>query len=251
MDIGVFVVLEWIIGSTVLVSLISLVGILTFSIKENLLKRILLILVSFSAGTLMAAAFFHLLPEAVEKNPTVEPFVYVVAGFVLFFLLERILRWRHCHEGKCDVHPFAYMNLVGDGLHNFIDGLAIAAGYAASIPLGITMTIGIVAHEIPQEIGDFGVLLHGGFTKMRALTMNLLTAITAILGGIIGYFLSTNSATFGNLLLPFAAGGFIYIAASDLIPELHKETNLKRSMLAFIVFVVGIVLIWALRSLEV
>jgi zinc and cadmium transporter len=231
--------------------LISLIGIFTFAINENMLKRLLLIMVSFSAGTLMAAAFFHLLPEAVEKNPTVEPFLYVVAGFVLFFLLERILRWRHCHEGECEVHPFAYMNLVGDSLHNFIDGLAIAAGYAASIPLGITMTIGIATHEIPQEIGDFAVLLHGGFTKMRALTMNFLTAVTAILGGLVGYFLSANSIVFGNLLLPFAAGGFIYIAASDLIPELHKETNLKRSMLAFIVFVVGIVLIWALRSLEV
>ena len=244
-------VLEWVIGSTIVVSLISLIGIFTFAINEKLLKKLLLIMVSFSAGTLMAVAFFHLLPEAVEKNPTVEPFLYVVAGFALFFLLERILRWRHCHEGKCDVHSFAYMNLVGDGLHNFIDGLVMAAGYAASIPLGITMTIGIVAHEIPQEIGDFGVLLHGGFTKMRALTMNFLTAITAVFGGIVGYLLSANSAVFGDLLLPFAAGGFIYIAASDLVPELHKETDLKRSMLAFAVFIVGVILMWALRFLEV
>ena len=243
-------VLEWIIGSTIVVSLISLIGIFTFVINENVLKKLLLILVSFSAGTLMAAAFFHLLPEAIEKNPTVEPFLYVVAGFVLFFLLERILHWRHCHEGECEVHPFAYMNLVGDSLHNFIDGLAIAAGYAASIPLGITMSVGIITHEIPQEIGDFGVLLHGGFTKTRALMMNFLTAVTAILGGVIGYFLSANSAAFGNILLPFAAGGFIYIAASDLVPELHKETNLKRSMLAFVVFIIGIILMLALRSLE-
>ena len=243
-------VLEWIIGSTIVVSLISLIGIFTFAINENALKRLLLIMVSFSAGTMMAAAFFHLLPEAIEKNPTVEPFLYVVAGFMLFFLLERVLRWHHCHEGECEVHPFAYMNLVGDGLHNFIDGLAIAASYVASIPLGITMSIGIITHEIPQEIGDFAVLLHGGFTKTRALMMNLLTALTAIIGGIVGYFLSANSTVFGNLLIPFAAGGFIYISASDLVPELHKETSLKRSMLAFVVFVIGILMMWALRSLE-
>lgn len=244
-------VLEWIIGSTVFVSLISLIGLLTLAVKEKLLQRILLVFVSFSAGTLTAAAFFHLLPEAVEMNPGVEPFLYVVAGLVLFFFLEKVIHWRHCHKGKCDVHPFTYTNLIGDAVHNFIDGLTIAAGFTVSIPLGISTTIGIAAHEIPQEIGDFGVLLYGGFNRTKALVMNLLTALTAVLGGVLGYYLSIGATSFSAILLPFAAGGFIYIAASDLIPELRKDTDLKRSMMTFAVFLLGILLMWALRSLEV
>lgn len=243
-------VLEWIIGSTIVVGLISLIGLLTLSVKERLLQRILLVLVSFSAGTLTAAAFFHLLPEAVEMDQGIEPFLYVVLGLVLFFLLEKIIHWRHCHKSECGAHPFTYTILIGDAVHNFIDGLTIAASFTVSIPLGIATTIGIAVHEIPQEIGDFGVLLYGGFKRMKALAMNLLTALTAVLGGVVGYYLSIEAASFSAILLPFAAGGFIYIAASDLIPELRKDTDLKRSMMTFAVFLLGILLMWGLRSLE-
>lgn len=167
-------------------------------------------------------------------------FYYVIWGIVLFFLMERYLHWRHCHDGICDVHAFTYLNLVGDGVHNFVDGVIIAASFIVSIKLGVITTIAIILHEIPQELGDFGVLIYGGFTKRKALFCNFLTALTAIVGAVTGYFLSDFAKGFLNFIIPFTAGGFIYIGASDLIPEIHKETNLMRSSLAFVAFLLGI-----------
>jgi len=232
-----------IILSTSLVSLIAFIGILTLAFKEKLLEKILLGLVSLSAGALIGGAFLHLIPEAVELSENI--FIYVLVGFVLFFLIEKILHWRHCHKGHCEVHTFAYMNLVGDAVHNFIDGLIIAAGYLVDLRLGIITTIAVALHEIPQEMGDFGVLIYGGFKKVNALFLNFLTALTAILGGIIGYFFLGTEASL-TFLLPFAAGGFIYIAASDLIPELRKE---KKVVANFLIFVLGIVMMYGIKFL--
>jgi len=228
--------------ATVIVSLISLVGVFSLWIKHKLLDKILLLLVGFSAGALMGGAFFHLIPEA-TKNSSIEFVgVMVVAGFSLFFLIERVLHWRHCHKGKCDVHTFTYMNLIGDGVHNFIDGMIIAASFSMSIHIGIITTFAVIAHEIPQEIGDFGVLVYGGFSKIKALAFNFLSAITAVLGALVGHFLSSATESFSNALIPFAAGGFIYIFASDLTPELHKEPSLSKSLLSFAFFIMGILL---------
>lgn len=238
-------ILLYIILSTFIVSLFSLIGILTLYIKENFFNKILIYLVAFSAGGLMGGAFLHLLPEAAEK--TKNAFIYLLISFVLFYLIEKILHWRHCHEDGCKIHPFAYLNLIGDGVHNFIDGLIIGGAFVVSINLGIVTSLAIIFHEIPQEIGDFGVLVYAGLTKKRALAFNFLSALLAILGGISGYFISnifTNSMSF---LLPFAAGGFIYIAASDLIPELRQETNRKKSALNFLVFVFGILMMYVLK----
>ncbi len=239
--------LLWILISTFLVSLIAFVGILALMLKEKLLEKILLILVALSAGALMGGAFLHLIPETIEKFESSDIFIYVLSGFALFFFIEKILHWRHCHKRKCSVHTFAYMNLFGDAVHNFIDGLIIAASFVTSIPLGIATTLAVALHEIPQEIGDFGVLVYGGFKKMKALFWNFICAITAILGGIFGYFLSSYMGNFILLLLPFAAGGFIYIAASDLIPEIRKETDLKKSLLVFGTFIIGIVIMFAVK----
>lgn len=241
--------LVWIIGSTILISLISLVGVFTLSLKDKILDEILLLLVGFSAGTLAGGAFLHLLPESLEKLPGGETFVYALVGFTVFFLMERILYWRHCHEGHCDVHAFSYLNLFGDGLHNFIDGLVIAGSFLGGIPLGIATTVAVVTHEIPQEIGDFAVLIYGGFSKGRALFYNLLSGLTAVAGGVIGYFLATTIAGFSAALLPLTAGGFIYIAASDLIPELHKEKDANKSNLAFILFIFGLLFMWLMKQL--
>jgi len=242
-------VLGWIIGSTVVVSLISLIGLTMFMLKEKLLQKIILLLVSFAAGTLIGAAFFHLIPEAVEEsNEITDSLMAVVCGIVAFFFLEKILRWRHCHKGRCPVHSFAYANLIGDGLHNFLDGLTMAVAYLVNIPMGIATTISIIAHEIPQEIGDFGVLVYGGFKPKKALFMNFITALTAVIGGIVGYFVSME-INFSSILLPFAAGGFIYIAASDLIPELHKERDIKTSTILFVAFVIGIALLYILKAI--
>lgn len=234
-------VLIWIILSTFLVSLISLIGILTLAIKDKLLHRISFGLVGFSAGALLGSAFLHLLPEALKKTNSTLVFYYLILGIVIFFLLERYLHWRHCHQDNCGIHVFTYLNLVGDGFHNFLDGIVIAASFVVSPKLGVVTTIAIILHEIPQELSDFAVLIYGGFTKRRALAYNFLVALTAMVGAIAGYFLADFSKSFSGFILPLTAGGFIYISSSDLIPELHKENNLKHSTLAFLTFLSGII----------
>ena len=239
--------LLYIIVVTFAIALIAFIGIFTLLLKEKLLNKILLILVSLSAGALMGGAFLHLIPEAVEKSQGLDIFLFVLVGFILFFVIEKVLHWRHCHKGKCDVHTFSYMNLVGDAIHNFIDGLILAASFVTSVELGLTTTIAIAAHEIPQEIGDFGVLIYGGFKKKKAIILNFIVALTIVIGGLIGYFISKSVGSAVTFLLPFAAGGFIYIAATDLIPEIKKELDFKKYMATLIVFIIGILIMWFVK----
>jgi zinc and cadmium transporter len=239
--------LAYIFLATFIVSLISFVGVVTLALKDKILNKILLILIGLSAGALMGGAFLHLLPEAVEKSTGLDVYLFVLIGFILFFLIEKVLHWRHCHKGECDVHTFQYMNLVGDSIHNFIDGLIMAASFVVSIPLGITTTIAIATHEIPQEIGDFGVLLYGGFSKKRAIMLNFIVALTAVLGGIVGFFVSNLIDNIVVFILPFAAGGFIYIAATDLVPEIRKELDMKKYMATLFVFICGILIMWVTK----
>ncbi len=241
-------ILLWILASTLLVSLISLIGIISFLIKGKVLDKILFLFVGFAAGSLIGAAFLHLLPEALEKTSANNVFLATLFGFVLFFLLERYLYWRHCHDGVCDVHTFTYLNLIGDGLHNFIDGLVIAASFLASVEIGIITTLGVIFHEIPQEMGDFSILVYGGFSKTKALLFNFLTALTAILGSLIGYFLVAKFSHLSSFILPFTAGGFIYIGSCDLIPELHKEKDVKRGNLALLFFLSGIIFMYLVKA---
>lgn len=243
-------ILVWILLSTFLVSLISLVGILTLAINDQLLHKILFGLIGFSAGALIGGAFLHILPEALKNNKSETVFSYLIFGIILFFLMERYLHWRHCHEeGACDVHVFTYLNLVGDGFHNFIDGMVIAASFVVSIKLGIATTLAVILHEIPQELGDFGVLVYGGFSKKKALVYNFISALAAMIGAVAGYFIADFAKGFSNFILPLTAGGFIYIATSDLIPEIHKESNLRRSTLAFVAFIFGIIFMAAAKKL--
>ena len=238
-------VIYLIVISTLLVSLISLVGIFTLSLKRMHLNKILLILVALSAGALLGGAFLHLIPDSLESSEN--PFMIILAGFIVFFFIEKVLYWRHCHYGICKVHTFAYMNLIGESIHNFIDGLIIAASFLTNIQLGIATTLAVALHEIPQEIGDFGVLVYGGFKKYRALMLNFLTALFALLGGLIGFFVSGYVQQFTAILLPFAAGSFIYIGASDLIPEIKREIKLKNSLMSFIFFVIGILIVYSIK----
>ncbi len=246
-------VLFYSLASVFIVSLISFIGIISLSIKISKLKTILIYLISFSAGALLGDTFIHLLPEIIENTGyTLYSAIYLLSGITIFFILEKIIHWQHCHMpiNHEHIHPFAYMNLVGDALHNFIDGLIIAASYMASIPVGIATTIAVILHEIPQEIGDFGVLLHGGFTKAKALGINFLTGLTAIFGALIVFWLGGFIEGIQEFLIPFAAGGFIYIAGSDLIPELHKETKISRSIGQIISFALGICIMTSLLLLE-
>ncbi|MBI5390551.1 ZIP family metal transporter [Candidatus Woesearchaeota archaeon] len=239
------------IGSVVLVSVISLIGILTFGIQPERLKGMLIYMISFAAGALLGDAFFHLLPEIVNKNGfTTQISLAVLFGIGFSFFVEKVIHWRHCHLPITPHHhhAVALMNLFGDAVHNFIDGLVIAASYLAGIQVGIATTIAVILHEIPQEIADFGVLVHGGFSRGKALWVNFLTALTAVIGTVVGLWLGTSSGNLTAVLVPFAAGGFIYIAGSDLIPELHKEPALKSSMLQLAMFFLGIlVMIGLLR----
>ena len=240
----------WAVCASIAVSLVSLIGIFSLLLKHKLLDKILFLLIGFSAGGLLGAAFLHLLPEALEKSSANTVFIYLILGFIAFFILERYFHWRHCHEGVCDIHAFTYLNLVGDGVHNFTDGLVIGASFLVGVHFGIITTLVIILHEIPQEIGDFGVLIYGGFSRFKALFYNFISALTCILGTIIGYQLSEKIENFSVFLLPLTAGGFIYIAACDLIPELHKQTDLKRTTLSMLAFLFGISFILLARSLH-
>ncbi|MBU1987599.1 ZIP family metal transporter, partial [Patescibacteria group bacterium] len=192
-------------------------------------------------------AFLHLLPEAALEIKTEKIYLITLVAFVFFFFMEKLLYWRHCHKENCQIHTFGYMNLFGDGLHNFIDGLIIATAFLVDIKLGVTTTFAIALHEIPQEISDFGVLLYAGFKKKKALLINFIVALTVVAGGIVGYFISLNLENIISFLLPFAAGGFIYIAASDLMPEIKKETNLRKSIISFLMFMLGIALMFVMK----
>jgi zinc and cadmium transporter len=238
--------------SVFLVSLISLIGLFALSIKVDRLRTILIYLISFSAGALFGDAFIHLLPEVVEgQGFGVFAGLYIISGILLFFILEKVICWQHCHMPitKNHVHSFAYMNLLGDGLHNFIDGLVIGASYLAGVQIGIATTLAVLLHEIPQEIGDFGILIHGGFSRGKALLLNFASALLAVVGVII-VLIAGEIGNITQIILPLVIGGFIYIAGSDLIPELHKETKISKSLLQILSFVLGIIVMLSLLLLE-
>ena len=240
--------------SVFIVSLISLIGIITLSLKTKVLKKFLIYMVSFSAGALLGDVFIHLLPEIVEDNGfSLSISLYILLGILVSFVMEKVIQWRHCHQPttKEHPHPFAIMNLIGDLIHNFIDGLIIGASYLVNIPTGIATTIAVILHEIPQEIGDFGILLHGGFSKGKALFLNFVTALTAVLGAIVVFLIGTRMENSMLFLIPFAAGTFLYIAGSDLIPELNKyEFTTWRSIFQLLTIILGMSIMASLLFLE-
>lgn len=239
-----------IILATFAITLCVWAAVLLLLLKKDVLAKITLFLVSLSAGSFIGGAFLHLLPEAAEEMEAEKLYLVVLGSFMFFFFLEKLLHWRHCHKADCSIHTFGYMNLFGDSVHNFIDGLVIASTFVVDFKLGLATTFAIALHEIPQEIGDFGVLIHAGFDRLKALSVNYLVALTVVLGGLTGYFLSSSLNSLLPYLLPFAAGGFIYIAASDLMPEIRKEPNLRRSIHSFFVFILGVALMYAVKFLE-
>lgn len=242
--------LGWILLSTFSMSLISFAGAFALLLRENVLQKILLPLVSLSAGALLGGALLHMIPESVEEMGNVKSvWLWVLAGFSLFFLMEQFIHWHHCHRMPSQHKtPVTYLILIADGLHNFIDGLAIAGAFLINFHVGIITWIATAAHEIPQELGDFGILIHGGWKKSKALLFNFLSGLTMVAGGLIAFYFSASYDV--RFLLPFAAGNFIYIAASDLIPEIKHSQNITKNLIHYASFIFGIIIIYAIGMHE-
>jgi len=241
------------ISSVVLVSLVSLIGIVTIPVSERRLKNTVFLMVGLATGALFGDAIIHLLPEAFEKSSNkIGTSLYALAGIFVFFILEKFLGWRHEHvmEHGSSQHLVGQMNLVADGLHNLIDGMLIGASYLVSVRVGLATTIAVVLHEIPHEIGNFGVLLHAGYTRKRALLFNFLSASLAVVGTIFALVIGGDLGGFSLFMLPLTAGGFIYIAGSDLVPELHKDHDPFKSFLQLITMSMGVGLMLLLLLLE-
>lgn len=240
--------LSWIILITIIDGFLALTGALSFLLSKKFFKKTLIVLVAFSVGALLGGAFFHLIPEALISLKLMTTIILFILGIFIFFILEKIIHWRHCHNEKCKVHPYSYLILYGDAMHNFIDGLLIAGSFLVSIPMGIVTSVLVLVHELPQEIGYFGVLVHGGFSRKKALFFNLLSQLTSIIGGLIGYFfLSINQ--YSVYLLPLAAGGFVYIAVQDLIPEVFKEKNTKKLLINLFSVLIGLAILISAKLL--
>ena len=235
-------ILFQILISVFVVSIISLIGVLF--LIANILKKVLFYMVAFSAGALLGAAFFDLLPETIESGYKQALPVFILIGILSFFVIEKFLHWHHHHTEKKDVHTFTYLNILGDAVHNFTDGVIIAIAFLNSTAIGIATTIAIVAHEIPHELGNFAILVYGGFSRLKATFYNFLSALTAFAGALSAYFYSTRIQNINFYISSLAVGGLIYIATTDLIPEIHKERELKKSFLQLILMIFGIALIW-------
>lgn len=228
--------------------LIGLIGAFSFLLSKKYLDKLLVYSVSFSIGALFGGAFFHFIPEAYAQLKLVKTLVYILIGFILFLILEKIIHWRHCHNAECKIHPFSYLLLYGNSVHNLIDGLIIAGSFLVSVPFGITSSLLVIIHEIPHEISNFGVLVYGGFKKGKALFYNFIIQLTAVLGGLIGYYF-LSAKDYSLFLLPIAAGGFIYIAIEDLIPEVLKEKDFRKKLIHLAVALVGLMILISAKIL--
>lgn len=245
-----FSILVAFLGIVVIASL-SFLGFIFFGLKQESLKRLLMVLVSFSAGALIGDVFFHLLPEVVEKSSdNILVWVFVIMGLLVFFVLEKIIHWRHCHIPTSKEHPheFGVMNLVGDGLHNFLDGIIIVGSFLVDFNLGMATILAVITHEIPQKIGDFGILVYAGYSKAKAMVLNFVFSLISILGGLLA-LVWVGDENVLIFLIAFTAGSFLYIAVADLIPEIKKESSVKNSLIQLFGIIFGIGLMYLLRFL--
>jgi len=238
--------------ATVAISLTGFVGFFTLSLSEKTLHRVLYVLVAYSAGTILGAALFDLLPEAVELVDEHLVFPIVAAGFVFFLFLERVIYWYHGHGHEYEhgeekvTKGFAYLNLVGDFIHNFIDGMIIAAAFINGFVVGLTATIAVLFHELPQEMGDYGILVYAGLERRRALLLNFLAAVSVIIGGVFGSLFIASVEELGGWMVAFSAGAFLFLSASELIPEMREEDDRVRSVIQLTILVLGMLTIYSL-----
>lgn len=237
--------------SALLISFIALIGIVFLAFNQKTLQKILFVLVSFAVGALFGSAFFMLIPESFHLLPgSFMLGIMVVSGILAMFVLEKFIRWKHNHDlaELQKESPLGYISLITDALHNFIDGILIASAWAVSPEIGLATTLAVIIHEVPQEISDFGILIHAGFSRKKALLFNFLAAVTAILGVLFTFWLGQSFENISNYILPFAAGGFIYLAGSDLIPELHREKSVRKNLIQFAAIVAGLLLMLSISQ---
>ena len=245
------------LAAVLLVSALSFIGALTLTLREKVLDDFLFVFVSFAAGGILGSAYLDLVPEAIHLIGSGQALALQVLGFTVFFLLERLVYWFHGHghgnahgvhissdDSRIKVKRYVYLNLVGDAVHNAMDGVVIASSFFAGVASGLATTAAVIFHEIPQEMGDFAILVHGGISKMRALGLNFVTAATSVLGAVCAYvFLSPTESQLGTVLA-FMGGGFVYLSASELIPEIRREENIVKSLIQFAFFSAGLAFIW-------
>ncbi len=238
--------LSTIIIATLLVSSVSLIGGAFLLWRKLLTQQIIPYLVNCAAGVILTTAFLDLLPEALhEGGEEVNIFIPSFFAIILFFFLERFLLWFHHHDESHGEKPSSLLILIGDSFHNFIDGVAIAAAFLTNPALGFITTLAITAHEIPQEIADFTILIHSGMSKLKALLFNFISSLSALAGAIGGYFFLNTLEHWLPISLAFSAGMFIYIACSDLIPDMHKDFKKQKGWAQSLPFIIGIILMYA------
>ncbi|MDH5717248.1 MAG: ZIP family metal transporter [Spirochaetia bacterium] len=242
-----YIILSTLIGGIGSIAAAGLI--LLFPFEKR--KQILPWLISYATGALLGAAFLGLLPEAMEKISSGKILAAVLVGIFLFFILEKLIIWRHCHEDECDHHNRAgVLIMIGDSLHNFIDGIVIAMAFITSVPLGIASSLAVISHEIPQEIGDFAILLESGYSKSKALLFNALSSLGTLAGGILGYYFLSEISEYIPFFMAVAAASFIYVAAADLFPSLHKYTKLSHTIYQLVFIAAGISSILLIRNLS-
>ena len=234
--------LTWIIVFSALGSVGAIAGAaLLLLFRESTRKTLLPCLLSYAIGTLLGAAFLGMIPNALQQNTALAISGTVLAGIVIFFILEKLIIWRHCHDSECEVHGAAGpLILIGDAFHNFVDGFVIAAAFLTSVPLGIVASLAVIAHEIPQEVGDFAILLENGYSRTRALALNLLSSLTTLPGAVIAYFFLGATREAVPFILALSAASFIYIAIADLVPSLHRQVGLKPAITQLALVLAGI-----------
>jgi len=235
--------ISWILLFSLLGSAGAIITAGTFLLFKKKVQKILIpCLIAYATGTLLATSLLGMIPNAIEKIPATYALGTVLIGIIFFFIIEKLVIWRHCHNINCEVHKKVTgpMILIGDAVHNFTDGIIIAASFLFSVPLGIAVGLSIIAHEIPQEVGDFGILLHSGYPKKKAFILNLLSSLSTLPGAILAYYALVTVEMAIPYVMAISAASFIYIALADLLPELHHKVTFRNSIRQFILMLFGI-----------
>jgi zinc and cadmium transporter len=234
--------LLWIVGFSLLGSVGAIAAAALFLIfPEGLRKFLVPCLISYATGTLLGAAFLGMIPAGLKLAPALVVTSTVLVGMVLFFVLEKLVLWRHCHDGACEIHASAApLILIGDAFHNFVDGVVITVAFLTSIPLGIAASLAVIAHEIPQEVGDFAILLDNGYGRAKAIVLNGLSAAATLPGALVAYFWLGETRAAVPYILALSAASFIYIAAADLIPGLQRQMTAAASLRQLMLLIAGI-----------